>query len=94
MKKHNFYAGPSVLPQVALEETKKAIDDLYGSGISLMSISHRSKEFQSVMDEAQAMFKKLLDIPEGYHVLFVGGGASSQFYMIPYNIMQKKSSLS
>jgi len=91
MKKHNFYAGPSILPQVALEETKKAIDDLSGSGISLMSISHRSKEFQAVMDEAQAMFKKLLNIPEGYHVLFLGGGASSQFYMVPFNIMQNKA---
>lgn len=91
MKKHNFYAGPSILPDFALEETKKAIDDLYGSGISLMSISHRSKEFQAVMDEAQALFKKLLDIPEGYHVLFLGGGASSQFYMIPFNLMTKKA---
>jgi len=91
MKKHNFYAGPSILPEVALNETKAAIDDLYGSGISLMSISHRSKEFQSVMDEAQALFKKLLDIPEGYHVIFVGGGASSQFYMVPFNLLQKKA---
>jgi phosphoserine aminotransferase len=91
MKKHNFYAGPSILPDFALEETKKAIDELYGSGISLMSISHRSKEFQSVMDEAQALFKKLLDIPEGYHVLFVGGGASSQFYTVPFNLMVKKA---
>lgn len=91
MKKHNFYAGPSILPDFALEETKKAIDDLYGSGISLMSISHRSKEFQSVMDEAQALFKKLLDIPEGYHVLFLGGGASSQFYFVPFNLLVKKA---
>jgi phosphoserine aminotransferase len=91
MKKHNFYAGPSILPDIALEETKKAIDDLYGSGVSLMCTSHRSKEFQSVMDEAQDLFKKLLDIPEGYHVLFVGGGASSQFYMVPFNLLNKKA---
>lgn len=91
MKKHNFYAGPSILPDVALEETKKAIDDLYGSGVSLMCTSHRSKEFQAVMDEAQELFKKLLDIPEGYHVLFLGGGASSQFYMVPFNLMNKKA---
>ena len=91
MKKHNFYAGPSILPDFTLEETKKAIDDLYGSGISLMSISHRSKEFQAVMDEAQALFRKLLDIPEGYHVLFLGGGASSQFYFIPFNLMKNKA---
>ena len=91
MKKHNFFAGPSILPDIALEETKKAIDDLSGSGISLMSISHRSKEFQAVMDEAQAMFKKLLDIPEGYQVVFLGGGASTQFFTVPYNLLQKKA---
>ena len=91
MKKHNFYAGPSILPDVALEETKKAIDDFSGSGISLMSISHRSKEFQAVIDEAQDLFKKLLDIPEGYHVIFLGGGASTQFYLIPYNLLQHKA---
>ncbi len=92
MKKHNFFAGPSILPDVVYEKTKEAIDDLYGSGVSLMSISHRSKEFQSVMDEAQELFKELLGIPEGYHVLFLGGGASSQFYMIPYNLLQTKAS--
>jgi phosphoserine aminotransferase len=91
MKKHNFYAGPSILPDFALEQTKLAIDDLYGSGISLMSISHRSKEFQAVIDEAMELFRKLLDIPEGYHVLFLGGGASSQFYFVPYNLMNKKA---
>mgnify|MGYP001030615512 CR=1 FL=1 len=91
MKKHNFYAGPSILPEVTLTETKNAITDFYGSGISLLSISHRSKEFQSVMDDAQDLFKKLLDIPAGYEVLFLGGGASSQFYMIPFNILQKKA---
>ncbi len=91
MKKHNFFAGPSILPDVVLEKTKEAIDDLYGSGVSLMCISHRSKEFQSVMDEAQDLFKELLGIPEGYHVLFLGGGASSQFYMVPFNLMNKKA---
>lgn len=91
MKKHNFFAGPSILPDVVFEKTKEAIDDLYGSGVSVMSISHRSKEFQAVMDEAQDLFKELLGIPEGYHVLFLGGGASSQFYMIPFNLMQKKA---
>ncbi|HHH54834.1 MAG TPA: 3-phosphoserine/phosphohydroxythreonine transaminase [Bacteroidetes bacterium] len=91
MKKHNFYAGPSILPEIVYEKTKEAIDDLYGSGVSLMSISHRSKEFQEVMDEAQDLFKELLGIPEGYHVLFLGGGASSQFYMIPFNLMKTKA---
>ncbi len=91
MKKHNFYAGPSILPDFAYEETIKAIKDFAGTGISLMSISHRSKEFQAVMDEAEALFKELLNIPEGYKVLFLGGGASSQFMMIPYNLMKKKA---
>ena len=91
MKKHNFFAGPSILPDVVFEKTKEAIDDLYGSGVSLMSISHRSKEFSMVMDEAQSLFKELLGVPEGYHVLFLGGGASSQFYMIPYNLMKSKA---
>ena len=91
MKKHNFFAGPSILPDVVYEKTKEAIDDLYNSGVSLMSISHRSAEFQKVMDEAQSLFKELLGIPEGYHVLYLGGGASSQFYMIPYNLMKTKA---
>lgn len=91
MKKHNFFAGPSILPDVVFEKTKEAIDDLYGSGVSLMSISHRSKEFGMVMDEVQALFKELLGIPDGYHVLFLGGGASSQFYMIPFNLLQTKA---
>jgi len=91
MKKHNFYAGPSILPEVAYEETIKAIKDFAGTGISLMSISHRSKEFEAVMDEAEALFKELLKIPDGYKVLFLGGGASSQFMMIPFNLMNKKS---
>lgn len=91
MKKHNFFAGPSVLPEIAIQNSIKAIDNFSDTGISLLSISHRSKEFQAVMDDAQALFKKLLDIPEGYHVLFLGGGASTQFYMVPFNLMEKKS---
>ena len=91
MKKCNFNAGPSILPQVTLEETAKAILDFNGSGLSIMEISHRSKDFQAVMDEAVALFKELLSIPEGYSVLFLGGGASLQFAMVPFNLMEKKS---
>ncbi|MCK4663800.1 MAG: 3-phosphoserine/phosphohydroxythreonine transaminase [Bacteroidales bacterium] len=91
MKKHNFYAGPSILPEFTIEETLKAIKDFAGTGLSLMEISHRSKPFVAVMDEATALFKELLDIPAGYQVVFLGGGASTQFCMIPYNIMKKKS---
>lgn len=91
MKKHNFYAGPSILPQFTLDETIKAIKDFAGTGLSIMEISHRSKEFVAVMDEAQALFRELLNIPEGYSVIFVGGGASTQFAMVPYNLMKRKA---
>ncbi|MFH1119157.1 MAG: 3-phosphoserine/phosphohydroxythreonine transaminase [Bacteroidota bacterium] len=91
MKKHNFNAGPSILPQVAIENTAKAVLDLNGIGMSILEISHRSKDFQAVIDEAVALFKELLDIPEGYQVLFLGGGASLQFCMVPFNLMNKKA---
>lgn len=70
MKKHNFNAGPSILPREVIEDTAKAILDFNGSGLSLMEISHRAKDFQPVVDEAVALFKELLNIPEGYSVLF------------------------
>lgn len=91
MKKHNFNAGPSILPRIAIENTAKAILDLNNSGLSILEISHRSKDFQAIIDEAVALFKELLNIPEGYHVLFLGGGASMQFCMVPYNLMSKKA---
>ena len=91
MKKHNFNAGPSVLPQVAIENTAKAILDLNGIGLSILEISHRSKDFQAVIDEAVALFKEQLGIPAGYQVLFLGGGASMQFCMVPYNLLNKKA---
>ena len=91
MKKHNFYAGPSILSQAAIDETIKAIKDFANTGISLLSVSHRSKEFEAVSTQGENLFKELLDIPEGYKVLFLGGGASMQFAMVPYNLMNKKS---
>lgn len=91
MKKHNFNAGPSILPQVAIENTAKAILDFNGIGLSILEISHRSKEFQAVIDEAVALFKEVLGIPEGYQVLFLGGGASTQFCMVPFNLLNKKA---
>jgi phosphoserine aminotransferase len=91
MKKHNFYAGPAILPQFTLDETVSAIRDFAGTGLSLLEISHRSKQFVAVMDEATAMFKELLNIPEGYSVIFLGGGASLQFCMVPFNLMNKKA---
>ena len=91
MKKHNFYAGPSILSQFTIDETAKAVHDFAGTGLSVMEVSHRSKEFVAVVEEATALVKELLEIPEGYEVLFLQGGASMQFCMVPYNLMNKKS---
>ncbi len=91
MKKHNFNAGPSILPRIAVENSAKAVLDLNGIGLSLLEISHRSKDFQAILDETMSLFKELLNIPEGYEVLFLGGGASLQFCMIPYNFLNKKA---
>jgi len=91
MKIHNFYAGPSILPDYTIENTAKAIHNFAGTGLSIMEISHRSKEFIAVVDEAVALFKELLQIPEGYSVLFLGGGASTQFAMVPFNLLNKKA---
>ena len=91
MKKHNFYAGPSIMSQFTIDETAKAVKDFADMGLSILEISHRSKQFQAVMDEAVALFKELLEIPEGYSVLFLGGGASLQFAMVPMNMLVKKA---
>ena len=76
MKKYNFNAGPSMLPREVIENTAKQILDFNGIGLSLMEISHRSKDFQPVIDESVALIKELLDVPAGYSVIFLGGGAS------------------
>ena len=66
MKKHNFSAGPSILPREVIEETAKGVLDFNGSGLSVLEFSHRGKDFQAVIDEAEALFKEILNIPEGY----------------------------
>lgn len=91
MKKHNFYAGPSILSQYTIKNTADAILNFADTGLSVLEVSHRSKEFQAVMDEATALVKELLEIPEGYSVLFLGGGASMQFCMVPYNLLNRKA---
>ncbi|MFC2758530.1 3-phosphoserine/phosphohydroxythreonine transaminase [Hallella multisaccharivorax] len=91
MKKYNFNAGPSMLPREVIENTAKQILDFNGSGLSLMEISHRAKDFQPVVDEAVVLIKELLDMPEGYSVIFLGGGASLQFMQIPANFLIKKA---
>ena len=91
MKKYNFDAGPSILPREVIENTAKQILDFNGSGLSLMEISHRAKDFQPVVDEAVALIKELLSVPEGYSVIFLGGGASLQFTQVPCNFLIKKA---
>ena len=91
MKKHNFYAGPSILPEYTKEKTAEATMNFAGTGLSVMEVSHRSKEFVAVMEEARNLVKELLQVPDGYTVLLLQGGASTQFLMVPYNLMLKKS---
>ena len=91
MKKHNFSAGPSILSPYTIQHTAEGILDLNQSGLSVMEISHRSKDFIAIMDETQQLFKDLLDIPSGYSVLLLQGGASMQFCMVPYNLLQTKA---
>ncbi len=91
MKKYNFNAGPSILPDVVLEAAAKAIIDFDGTGLSLLSISHRTPEFEAVLAEAKSLMKELLGIPDNYQVYFVGGGASTQFFHIPANFLGKKA---
>jgi phosphoserine aminotransferase len=91
MRKHNFYAGPSILPQYTLDKSVEGIRDFAGSGLSVLEISHRSKEFVACMNDTIALVKELLEVPSGYQVIFLGGGASLQFAMVPMNLMQKKS---
>ncbi|MBE6199272.1 MAG: 3-phosphoserine/phosphohydroxythreonine transaminase [Rikenellaceae bacterium] len=91
MKKYNFNAGPSILPDVVLEAAAKAIIDFNGTGLSLLSISHRTPDFEAVLDEAQTLFRELLNIPDNYKIYFVGGGASTQFFHIPANFLGKKA---
>ena len=91
MKKHNFYAGPSILSEYTIKNTADAVMNFANTGLSILEVSHRSKEFQAVIDEASDLIKELLEVPEGYHVLFLGGGASTQFCMVPFNILKKKA---
>lgn len=92
MKKHNFYAGPSILSEYALNATSEAIKNFAGTELSILEISHRSKEFTAVIEQTEALFKELLEIPDGYRVLFLGGGASMQFCMVPFNLLKTKAS--
>ena len=91
MQKHNFSAGPSILPRVAIESTAQAVLNFNNSGLSIMEISHRGKGFEPVLNEAIMLVREILSVPDGYSILFLGGGASMQFCMVPYNLLEKKA---
>lgn len=91
MKKHNFYAGPSILSEYTIRNTADAVLNFAGTGLSILEVSHRGKEFTAVIEEANALIKELLEIPQGYEVLFLGGGASMQFCMLPFNLLKTKA---
>ncbi|MDR2520690.1 MAG: 3-phosphoserine/phosphohydroxythreonine transaminase [Bacteroidales bacterium OttesenSCG-928-I14] len=91
MKKYNFNPGPSTLPQETVNNTAKAVVNFSDTGLSLMEISHRSKDFQLVLNKTIMLFKELLNIPNDYSILFLGGGASLQFCMVPYNLLETKA---
>ena len=91
MKKYNFNAVPSMLPREVIEATADACLDFEGSGLSLMEISHRAKNFQPVVAKAVELVKELLDLPAGYSVVFLAGGASTEFCRVPYNFLEKKA---
>ena len=85
---YNFSAGPAVLPEEVLKEAQEEMLDYRGCGMSVMEMSHRSKVFQNIIDEAEADLRDLMGIPSNYKVLFLQGGASLQFSMIPMNLMK------
>ena len=92
MKKvHVFNAGPCLLPQVAIDNAIEALKDFKGTGISVLSISHRTKEWDATMDECRALWKELLNIPDTHEVVFLGGGASLQFLYVAMNYLEKKA---
>lgn len=88
---HNFNAGPCVLPKPAVAAAIDALQDFKGTGMSVIEVSHRSKEWEAVMAECRALWKEILGIPEGYQVLFLGGGASMQFLYVAMNLLEKKA---
>ena len=92
MKKvHNFTAGPCILPQEAIDKTIEALKDFKGTGLPVISISHRTKEWESVMDECRSLWRELLNIPDDYEILFLPGGASMCFLYVAMNFLEKKA---
>lgn len=89
MKKHNFSAGPAILPAPVIKEAARAVANYNGIGLSLLELSHRGTEFTAVIEEANALMKEIIGLPEGYHVLWLTGGASTQFYQVPFNLLNE-----
>ena len=90
-KLHIFNAGPCLLPQVAIDNAIEALRDFKGTGVSLISISHRTKGWEETMDECRALWKELLNIPDTHEVVFLGGGASMEFLYVAMNYLEKKA---
>ena len=90
-KVHVFNAGPCLLPQVAIEHAREALLDFKGTGVSLISISHRTKEWEETMNETRALWREILNIPDEYETVFLGGGASLQFLYVAMNYLEKKA---
>ena len=90
MKIHNYSAGPCVLPKSVMEKAAESVVNYNNTGLSIIEMSHRSKDFVAVMDNAVSLVKELLNIPEGYEVLFLQGGASMQFYMSALNFLPEE----
>ena len=92
MKKvHNFNAGPCILPDQAIEKSIEALKDFAGTGMAVIEVSHRSKEWGEVMDECRSLWRELLNIPDTHEILFLGGGASMQFLYVAMNFLEKKA---
>ena len=88
---HNFTAGPCILPQQAIDNAIEALKDFKGTGLPVISISHRTKEWEAVMDECRSLWRELLNIPEDYEILFLGGGASMGFLYVAMNFLNEKA---
>ena len=89
MKKHNFNAGPAILPDSVLEKAAASVIDLNGSGLSILEVSHRGADFTAIIERAEALTRQILDLPDDYAVLFLSGGASSQFFMTAMNLLDE-----
>ena len=89
MKIHNFSAGPAILPAPVLKEAARAVANYEGIGLSLLELSHRGAEFTAIIEEANALMKEIIGLPDGYHVLWLPGGASTQFYQAPFNFLNE-----